>query len=73
MTQQFYLVTVAKLMTADECDIVPSWSAYIAEDKINDLTLNDVAQLLTVQLKDAPTTNLRPMTEPEIKAWREEQ
>lgn len=68
----FYLVRVQKMMTSDEADTVPGWSAYVAEDKLADLKMSDVATLLTSTIKDAPATNIRPMTEDEIKAWREE-
>lgn len=67
----FYLISVAKMLTSDECDIVPRWSAIMAEDNISNLSLADVAKLVSMQVKGAPVGNVRPMTEGEIEMWRE--
>lgn len=73
MATEFYLINVRKMMTSDDCDLVPGWTAHISSDNLPNLMLADVAQLLTMEIKDAPVSGLRPMTEDEVKEWRKEQ
>lgn len=68
---QFFLVRVSKLMTSDEADIVPSWSAHISDSNITQLKLSDVVALLDAQTEGVPVTDIRPMTEDEIREWRD--
>lgn len=70
MTQHF-LITVQRMCTSDEADLVAGWSAVVAEQDLPKLTLTDAARLTELTLSDAPGTNLRPMTEAEISSWRE--
>lgn len=69
---QLYEVVVRNMSVCDEADVVVSWSAVIAEEDLAKLTLTTVAELLALQIKDAPLTNVRPMTETEVADWREE-
>jgi hypothetical protein len=71
-TEQNFLITVQRMCTSDECDLVSSWSAVVAEKDIGNFgALEDVIKLTGISLEGAPVTNIRPMTEAEIKAWRD--
>lgn len=70
---QFYLIKIYKMMTSDEVDIVPCWSACLSEDVMSSPMLQTVTEMLSLVLTDAPVTGLRPMTEAEIETYRNEQ
>jgi hypothetical protein len=69
MAQQF-LITVQRMCTSDEADIVSGWSAVVEEDDLPKITLATAAEATLLTLKDCPGTNIRPMTEAEIATWR---
>lgn len=78
MTGQLYLLKLSMMSTCDECEIVPSAEFIVDEDLgTNQHSAVDALQALQRQLKaalhDAPLTNIRPMTEEEIRTWRDEQ
>lgn len=66
---QHYVVTVQRMCTSNEADFVSSWSAIVAEENLDTITLSDAAKVTAFD-KDI-ATNIRPMTEAEIEAWRE--
>lgn len=70
MSQQF-LITVQRMCTSDEADLVSGWSAVVAEENLGNITLADAAHVTGLALKDCPIKGIRPMTDAEIKAWRE--
>jgi hypothetical protein len=72
-TEQFFIVTLQRMITCDEGEMSSGWSAVVAEkDLANFGNLKDAAILTKMELtEDSPFTNLRPMTEVEVKAWRE--
>lgn len=70
---QFYLVTVQKMCTSPDADLVAGWSAVIAEEDLPKLTLANAAEAAGLSLKDCPIPDIRPMTEAEINVWRETQ
>jgi hypothetical protein len=70
-TTQHYLITVQRMCTSDEADLVAGWSAVVAEENLSAITLTDAAKLTAMPLDKAPMTNIRPMTEAEIKEWRD--
>jgi len=67
--EQFYIITVQRMCTSDEGDLASGWSAVIAEKDIvaNFGGLGEAIKLTGINLADGPFTNLRPMTEAEIK------
>lgn len=67
---QFYLVRVQRMTTCDEADMVAGWSAVVAEKDLDNLILSDAGKLTEMSLRNAPGTNMRPMTEAEIATWR---
>lgn len=69
--KQFYLISVAKMCTSDDADLVAKWSAVIAEDDLSKLTLPTAAEAAGLALKGCPIDGIRPMTEDEIREWRE--
>lgn len=74
MTEQTFLITVSRMCTSDEADVVVDWSAVVEEkdlDKAGEI-IQKVAAATALILKDFPGTNTRPMTLEEIRAWREE-
>lgn len=72
MSQQF-LITVQRMCTSDEADLVSGWSAVVAEEDLHKITLPLAAEATALALKDCPITGIRPMTDAEIAAWREAQ
>jgi hypothetical protein len=73
MSEQLYLVQLTKMMTSDEADAALSWSAVVAENDLGKIALSDAASLLTMKLDDCSLfTGLRPMTQDEVREWREE-
>jgi len=71
MSKQLYLITVQRMTTCDEADMVASWSAVVAEEDLSNITLTSAAKLTELTLRNAPGTNMRPMTEAEIAEWRD--
>lgn len=70
---QHFLITVQRMCTADEADLVVGWSAVVEQKNLANITLVDVAEITRLVLRDTNAlTNARPMTEAEIAAWREE-
>jgi len=70
---QYYLIRVQKMCTSPDADIVPGWSAIVAEDDLRRLTLPLAAEACTLTLKGCPVEGIRPMTEAEIAEWRNAQ
>lgn len=70
---QFYLVSVERMCTSDEADLISKWSAVIAEEDLPKLTLPDAAKLTEIKLATCPLPGVRPMTEAEIEVWRKGQ
>lgn len=71
--KQFYLITVAKMCTSDDADLVAKWSAVVAEKDLARLTMPVAAEAAGLALKDCPIDGIRPMTEAEIAEWRNAQ
>lgn len=67
---QLYVLEVRKMMVCDEADVACSWSAVVAEEDLPKIDLTLPGKLIDIQIKDAPLTNLRPMTEQEVAEWR---
>lgn len=72
-TEQQFLVIVQQMMTCDEADMVSGWSAVISKRHMKNFgALRVLPKVLAETIKDAPATNLRPMTLAEIAVWRKE-
>ena len=71
--EQFFIVKIQRMVTCDEAEMSSGWSAIVAEkDLVKFGALADAAIITKLELtEDSPFTNLRPMTEAEIKVWRE--
>lgn len=68
--KQFYVVSVSRMNTSDDADLVPKWSAIIAEENMGKPLLPLAVEVTTLTLKGCPVENIRPMTEAEIDVWR---
>jgi hypothetical protein len=70
LPEQQFLITVQRMCTSDEADLVSGWSAVVSEANLPNITLVDAAKLTAISLRNAPVKNIRPMTEAEIADWR---
>lgn len=67
---QHYLITVQRMCTSDEADLVAGWSAVVEEANLSKIVLTDAARVTEISLEKCPLTGIRPMTEAEIEGWR---
>lgn len=70
---QNFVITLERMNTCDEAELVSRWSAVVEEkDLINFGALAVAAQATEIVLKHGKDalTNVRPMTEAEIAAYR---
>lgn len=70
MSEQQFLVTVQRMCVADEGSVVVGWSGVITEKDLSKVELKLATEMTASSLEGAPVTNLRPMTEDEIREWR---
>lgn len=70
MTQK-YILEVRKMMVCDEADVACAWSAVVDEADLGKIDLTLPPKLIAIQMEGMPATNLRPMTEDEIRDWRD--
>jgi hypothetical protein len=68
--KQLYLVTVSRMSTSDDADLVSKWTALVAEENMDKPLLPLAAEVTTLTIKGCPLDNIRPMTEAEIDVWR---
>lgn len=68
---QHFLITVQRMCTSPEADLVSQWSAVVAEENLSRIALTGAAKLTALSLENSPIKDVRPMTEAEIDAWRE--
>lgn len=73
MATQYYLIRVQKMCTSPDADLVAGWSAVVAEENLDKLSLTQAGVAAGLALKDCPVPDMRPMTEAEIAAWRDAQ
>lgn len=73
--QQFFVVTVQRMTTCDEADIITQWTGVVAQKGLSKVRLEDIANALAAPTNDdnGLFTNTRPMTKAEIKAYRDDQ
>jgi hypothetical protein len=69
MTQKF-LVSVQAMCTSDEADLVSKWSAVVDAADMAKIDLSLAAQL-ALKPFDGTTFDRRPMTDAEIREYRE--
>lgn len=69
--KQYYLISVHKMCTSPEADLVGKWSGVVAEEDLANLELPPAAQAAGFAFKDCPIKGIRPMTAAEIASWRD--
>jgi len=69
-----YLVSVSAMLVCDEADIVPTVSVVGHFDLLNLTQISSIVEVLdkACDFKDAPMTNIRPMTKEEVIKWRKD-
>jgi hypothetical protein len=77
VSEQKFLIRISAMCVADECDILPSAEIIVDSDFSTTTaviieSLHKLANGLSEAIKDAPLTNVRPMTLDEIETWRDE-
>lgn len=71
---QYYLIIVQRMSTSDEADCISGWSGIVAKENLKNFgAIVESATLCDMALEGAPLTNIRPMTEEEIREYREAQ
>lgn len=68
--EQLYLITVQRMCTSDDADLVSGWSAILPTSRLGDLDLIVAAEATGISLKECPIEGIRPMTDEEINEWR---
>lgn len=70
---QQFLLTVQRMCTSPEADLVSGWSAVVAEEDLPKIELALAAEATRLAMCDCPIDGIRAMTMKEIEAWRKDE
>jgi hypothetical protein len=70
---QQFLLTVQRMCTSPEADLVSGWSAVVAEEDLPKIELALAAEATRLAMQDCPIDDIRAMTLVEIDAWRKDE